>query len=360
MIINKFLFNFSASYSGGGFKRLQAFAKWFNQNGGAYFIIHPRCNDLKNEFQNNHFIIANQSRLHRFFNDCDYLDDIQKEIGKPDVYYSYGIPVYFKFGRVNWFHLSNVLPLGFKGVPQSWYDSLKLSFLGRRITRNYKNVEVISAESNFSLTKISPKHASKNFLSVNGGDDEILFYQSGQVQEKDNIATMVGTYLYKAVEDSYFVFKMLQESNPTLKLVIIGDTRNIPDHIQSQQDVIMTGLLQREAVIEQLKKTEYYISTTYIENSYNAASEGVFFANESVISDIGPHRELLEGMCFDKITVSKVKRPMLRVKREDLFISNLKSWDTIVTDILNHASLLLSNEKDTKKNPCRIHKVDVS
>ena len=60
MIINKFLFNFSASYSGGGFKRLQAFAKWFNQNGGAYFIIHPRCNDLKNEFQNNHFIIANQ------------------------------------------------------------------------------------------------------------------------------------------------------------------------------------------------------------------------------------------------------------------------------------------------------------
>ena len=35
-----FLFNFSSSASGGGLKRLLAYSDWFNNNGGAQFIVH--------------------------------------------------------------------------------------------------------------------------------------------------------------------------------------------------------------------------------------------------------------------------------------------------------------------------------
>ena len=80
MIENKFLFNFAASYCGGGFKRLYAYAEWFNQNGGAWFIINSRCDYLKQQFPNNHFIIVNPSRIQRLFNDCSYLNGIRKEM----------------------------------------------------------------------------------------------------------------------------------------------------------------------------------------------------------------------------------------------------------------------------------------
>ena len=45
-----YLFNFAVSHIGGGFKRLHEYAKWFNDHGGAYFIIHPHCENLITEF----------------------------------------------------------------------------------------------------------------------------------------------------------------------------------------------------------------------------------------------------------------------------------------------------------------------
>jgi hypothetical protein len=41
------------------------------------------------------------SRLSCLFDDWGYL----QAIGRPELYYSYGIPLYRRFGRVNWFHL---------------------------------------------------------------------------------------------------------------------------------------------------------------------------------------------------------------------------------------------------------------
>src|SRR3982074_1710058 len=101
-MLYKFVFNFSASYSGGGYKRLYHYAKWFNENGGAWFVINPRCAALKTELPNNGYFIASQSRAQRVFSDCAYLCAIEKEIGKPEFYYSYGVPLYYRFGDVNW------------------------------------------------------------------------------------------------------------------------------------------------------------------------------------------------------------------------------------------------------------------
>jgi glycosyltransferase involved in cell wall biosynthesis len=332
--LNNFLFNFAASYSGGGHKRLYEYAKWFHRNGGARFIIHPRCGDLMAEFPNNDFLVVRQSYLQRSFNDCGYLDVIGKAVGQPDLYYSYGVPIYSRFGKVNWFHLSNVLPLGTKAIPLSAWDRAKVYYLGRRIRRGFTMADVISAESQHSLDlmhSVSPAHL---FLSVNGSNDELAGLQSEPNEDREVVATVVGTYRYKALEDAFRVFEMLKESNNQLRLAIIGNVDTIPTKLRRSPDVDVRGTLARPEVINCLLKSRYYISTTYIENSYNAAAEGIFLAQESYISDIGPHRELLMNMHFDEVIVPRVGRRLLHIKRADLRGTNLKTWEMVIAEMI--------------------------
>jgi hypothetical protein len=44
-----------------------------------------------------------------------------------------------------------------------------------------------------------------------------------------------------------------------------------------------------------LRRPRIYMSATHIENSYNAAAEGAFLAQETLTPDIPPHREVLQG-----------------------------------------------------------------
>ncbi len=333
---NKFLFNFAVSHSGGGFKRLFAYAKWFNENGGAMFIIHPRCERLLLEFPNNRFFIVNQPRYQRIYRDCTYLSRIDREVGRPDLYYSYGIPVNVRFGKLNWFHLSNLLPLDWRGIPLSLLDKLKFFSLGLRIRSCVKNADIISAESRYSLSRINVRPQEKLFLSVNGSDDELASLKDDKPLEKDNIAVILGTYKYKALEESYAVFDMLKKNNSGLKLMIIGDQKFIPKKLLFDTSVIVKGVLERRDVVACLRRARYYISTTYIENSYNAASEGVFFADESYISDIGPHRELMSNMHFERISVPNVGRPLLYIRKTDLSGRNLRAWSEVVGEMIDH------------------------
>ncbi len=333
-ISNRFLFNFAASYSGGGFKRLYEYARWFNENGGAWFVAHANCEKLIAEFTNNRFFLVKQSPYQRVLNDCGYLKTIESEIGKPELYYSYGIPIYSRFGEINWFHLSNVLALGTRAIPLSAFERLKLSYLGMRIRGGFAHADVISAESRCSLRLIHAVRPGALFLSVNGSDDELASLQSGPIENKENIATVVGTYRYKALGDSFRVFEMLKNANNQLQLVIIGNALTVPEEIRRNRDVTVRGVLTRPEVIDCLRKTRFYISTTYIENSYNAASEGIFLADESYISDIGPHRELLMNTRFDEMSVPGVSRPLLHVNRDRLCGANLKKWETVVVEML--------------------------
>lgn len=330
---HNYLFNFAASYSGGGFKRLYEYAKWFDANGGAGFVIHPKCANLPAQFPNNAFHIAAQSRYQRLHNDCGYLDAVRRQMGQPDLYYAYGIPVYFRFGGVNWFHLSNVLPLGAAQAPLSLLDRLKLAFLGRRIRRGLAHADVISAESEYSLSLID-RQRQDLFLSVNGSDDELACMQGGGGAPKESIATVVGTYSYKAIDDSFRVFEMLKREDSRLRLMIVGNPDGVPRELRGRSDVVVCGLLKRSDVIDCLRRSKFYISTTHIENSYNAASEGIFIATESYISDIGPHRELLKGMPVEEVTVPNVRRSLLRVQRAALSSVNLKTWDTVVSEMI--------------------------
>ena len=334
MIAHQYLFNFSASYSGGGFKRLYAYAKWFHQQGGARFIINARCSLLMNQFPNNHFIIVSPSRVERFFNDGAYLRSICNEFGVPAFYYSYGIPVYYKVGQINWFHLSNVLPLSAEKLHLSVFDLMKANVLGKKINDNFKHADIISAESDFSLNLIRSNDEIKKFLSVNGADDELAACNTLPSEQTENTAIVVGTYRYKAIHDSYHVFEMLRERNNGLKLVLIGDEKRIPQRLRVNENIRITGRLEQGAVVEYLRNAKYYISTTYIENSYNAASEGAFLAQESFISDIGPHREMIADMPCEEVSVPNVQRSLLHIKRVALSTRHLKTWDNVITEML--------------------------
>ena len=332
-----FLFNFANSATGGGYKRLFEYARWFNANGGASFVVPARCEGLRAEFPKNVYFFNRQPRykLQRLLNDRGYLQEVAAVAGTPDLYYSYGIPL-VRLGRVNWFHLSNVLPLAPRGVPLPAFDHVKLRCLGFLIRRALPAADVISAESRFSLGLFDPEFAARLFLSVNGSDDEIQHWRHPHVAPADEVAMVVGTYSYKAIEDSWKVFDMLRRGSPALRLEIVGEAAAIPARVRADPGVTAAGVLPRPEVIARLLTARYYISTTLIENSYNAASEGVFSAEESYVSDIGPHRELLAGMPADAVIAPGMDRPVLHVRRGELSGAGLKTWAEVIKEMIDH------------------------
>ena len=342
-VSNNYLYNFSASYSGGGYKRLYEYVKEFNRRGGAHFIIHPRCRSLTEKFLSNSYHIVEQSKSNRVLNDCAYLKKIIAVNGIPDLYYAYGIPLYFKVALVNWFHMSNVLPLAPKGIPMSPLDHIKMRFLGIRIRNNLINADVISAESNYSLSLIGSELKEKLFLSVNGSNDELGFLKEGNIKGKSNIAVVIGTNRYKAISESFNIFEMLRRTRcDKLKLVIIGSSKNIPKYIRLNSNVLLKGLIPRDELIKYLREARYYISTTFIENSYNAASEGIFFAEESYISNIEPHKELMLGMPHEIINVPNVSRSIMHIIAKDISAINIKSWQEIVSEMIAKVNQILN------------------
>jgi len=332
-VTHRFLLNFAASYSEGGYKRLRAFAEWFDRRGGAWFAIHPRCAHLIAQFPHNHYFPVEKSRISRLFDDWGYLQPILEVTGRPDLYYAYGIPLYAPVGRINWFHLSNVLPLGTRGIPLSIADRLKFHGLGRRIRQGFALADIISAESRSSLGLIPRPCSASLSLAVNGNDDELESLALG-AQPKDNTAVVLGTYRYKALEESWRVFRQLQGGNTGLKLLIIGNEKFIPRKLRRKTDVLVCGVLEHSQVIEALRKCRFYISTSYAENSSNAASEGIFLADESYISEIGPNRELLGASPFERVRIDGLQRPLLRVRRTELLTTTLKTWESVITDLV--------------------------
>lgn len=331
---NPFLFNFAASYSTGGYKRLYEYAKWFNQNGGAWFVIHPACSALIREFPQNRCFVATQSRFRRLYDDCGYLRSIGREIGRPQLYYSYGIPLYARFGQINWFHVSNVLPLGTRGIPLPLAARAKAGYLGRRIRAGMANADVVSAESQSSLDKLTGLPRERLFCSVNGSDEELEYLRCTSDEPRQNVATVVGTTAYKALDDSFRVFEALRSTQPGLRLAVIGNPAWIPRSLRRRPQVLIAGLRSRAEVIASLRSSAVYISTTRIENSYNAASEGIFLADESYISDIGPHRELLQGERFERVRFTGVDGTLLKVRRRELSGVQLKSWETVIIEMI--------------------------
>lgn len=334
-----YLFNFSASDRGGGLKRLEEYARWFDQRGGANFAIHPGCERLTEQFPANRYFPIRQTVADRLFRDAAYVSDIISETRPLALYYAYGIPIYQRVAKINWFHLSNVMPFNFWRYRLPVLDYIKQPLLARRYRGNIENADVISAESQASLAFLKTGDSRRLHVSVNGSDDELARIAEQQPGRAEPVAVVVGTYSYKAIADSYRVYRHLRSLEPELQLAIIGVDRTVPAHICRDPQVRCTGLLPRCEVVRTLERAAYYISTTRLENSYNAASEGIFLARQSYISAIPPHLELLAGQAYERVVLPGVATPLLRVKREDATPDALRSWDWVIRDMLRRAGL---------------------
>jgi len=92
---------------------------------------------------------------------------------------------------------------------------------------------------------------------------------------------------------------------------------------------------QHAQVINELRGARFYLSTTRLENAYGSAAEGIFLAPEALISDIPPHRDLLSGEPFETVHVPGLNLAMLRVRRRLLTGVNLRTWDSVIAEMLN-------------------------
>ena len=83
----KWLFNFSSSPVGGGLKRLEETAKWFDRQNGAIFLVNASVLDRVCRYSKcNRFIGIKQNNLRRFISDGKYLPRIIDKVGIPDIY----------------------------------------------------------------------------------------------------------------------------------------------------------------------------------------------------------------------------------------------------------------------------------
>lgn len=330
------VFNFSASYIGGGRKRLEAFAKWFDGHGGATFLIHPACEALRDRFPRNRYVTVRLSRFQRLRGDFGYLREAVGDQQGPALYYSYGIPIPRPIGRINWLHVNNVLPLTNERIPLTLLDRLKRIHLGPRLRASARRSEVVSAESENSVRLLGPGLTDRAVVSVNGSDDEIAACNApptAGASERSVVA--VGTWRYKALDDALAVFEWLRASDPALRMHVYGPSEFVPDSLRNHDHVSVCGTVDRAEVVNALRAARFYVSTTKLENSYCAASEGMFLAEESIVSDLPPHRELLVGEEFESMAIPGVATPLLRVRRERLKGANLRSWDTVVREMLD-------------------------
>jgi hypothetical protein len=334
MLINnkKILFNFSSSYTGGGLKRLISFSEWFDSRGGAIFIVHEKSKVHLLTYKNNTYFYINLSKFKKVLNSHKYLIDIVNSIGVPYMYYSYSVPIPFKVGSINWFHLSNVLPLiSHSGYGLSLFRSIELKWLGKLFKKSYKNAQVLSAESDYSLNLLPSSSKYVGIVSPNGSDKEIELFGQSREHKVNNIAVIVGTFFYKDLKASYRVFLKLKEKHKELKMVIVGISSMIPSEIASDKSIVVTGEIRHEEVIILLSAAKFYINTSKFENSWNSASEGVLLANESYISRIEPHFELVKTIANNNYVFDG---DLIHVKRKNISVEKLMDWSDIIQNMI--------------------------
>ena len=262
--------------------------EWFNKKGGAHFIVNEKLRGKLDDFSRNTYHYVSVTHFQKLINAQGYVDVVIKEMGRCDFYYSYNIPIKTNSAQIKWFHLSNVLPFVAMSIFNIPYRRrIELWWLGILVKQGFRYSDFVSAESRFSLQLLSLEGNKKLLVSANGADQEIgLISSFSSNNVVKNIAVIIGTYHHKNLIDSYKIYRHLKANNNELKLVIIGDIDTIPFSIKNDPQVEIKGIVSHEKIINILSSAKFYINTSKVENSWNAASEGVFLAKESFVSKI--------------------------------------------------------------------------
>ncbi len=315
------LFNFYASDVGGGKKRLEDFSSFFNNYGGAFFIINENCSFLTNLYPKNKYFVFKKNNFLRLINENWYLNEIL-ENNNLKFYFSYGIPTTKSLFDVSILHISNVLP--FSNISNNLFN-FKNYLLAERLKKSFKIIDYISAESEFSLNLIQ---CTKPKIWLPNSCDEILSFKN-KSNHKD-YAVIIGTQSYKCVDLSINLFHQIN-SNKKMDLFVVGANNKI-NNFQYSPNISYLGNLERNDVLSLIGSSRYYISSTKIENSHNSAMEGCYLSEKSIISDIPPHRELLTD--FETFSFGSVK--YLKATNKNISKKQLVTNEEICHILLRH------------------------
>ena len=282
------LFDFSSSPTGGGLRRLDAFAEYFSRSPlKTHFFVHA---DALNRVKIQQLVsttLVKKTGVQKIMLKNEYL----KRIGVSAKWlFSYGIPTKRGFAEHNWLHISNVLPFTIFHATVGPGLFLKMYLLRQQYKANSRNNDIISAESDFSVkTYIKVADWTGEFQVLRNGIHEV---NSG-IEPKQPYAIAVGTLSYKRIDRTYQLFQGLKNDLGLEKLLIVGDSFRIPEKIRNAIDVETKDFLPENEMQSSLKRASYFISTSEVENSSCAVLEGLQLTRKAVLSRIPSHLEML-------------------------------------------------------------------
>jgi glycosyltransferase involved in cell wall biosynthesis len=293
---NNYLFNFSSSYSGGGLIILISYLDLFENKGGATFILNDRLKQtLSDKYKKNKILFVRIEKYKRLWNDEYYLKPILNSNPEFNLYFSYGIPIYSVVGKTNWFHVSNLIPISPSHSHLKGMAMLKMLLLRYRIKKFSRNVDILSADSQDGINQTIDFLGEMNLKTKvlrNGIDSD--FSQTKKLNiNKDKSAITVGTQKYKDLIRLYKLYLKLKSNGDVDSLKVIGDSSSIPMELKRDPSVNIHGTISHNEVIAELTKSKIYLSTSRIENSSIASLEGLYLCDESYLSEIGSHQELV-------------------------------------------------------------------
>ena len=340
----KWLFNFSSSTVGGGLIRILETIKWFDSNNGAYFIINDKIRDLVSMHSKiNKYFFVSDNKFKRLLSDGYYIPGIINEIGKPDIYFSYGIPIFKHVGRINWFHISNALAIKTDKISLPFKTRVQMLVLKRRIIKSIKYTDIITGESEFSINLLKHEISEKDFechcdILPNGYD--INHIKNIINKKRDTLtknAITIGTYKYKKIKIALELFHHIKAANNLNKFIIIGSTRNISKSVINDKFVEIISSPSRDELLTLLYNAEYYISASQIENSSNAVLEALLLSKNIILSNIPSHNEMLRNFKTKKIIIDNIT--FNSVENIDHNKVEAISWDLVskkMFDIINN------------------------
>jgi glycosyltransferase involved in cell wall biosynthesis len=172
---------------------------------------------------------------------------------------------------------------------------------------------------------------------LNNGCEDSLFssQQLPQREAKEPYAVTVGTSPYKRLDLALEVFGQLQARNPNLHtLKIVGDKRQIPSSVLRDYRVEALGSgLDNDVLYQLLRGAEYYVSTSGIENSSTAVSEGLLLSKKVVLSDIPSHREAIKGLAVSYVDVPSRGAFVEATKAGAQATVPTPSWSDVITKL---------------------------
>ena len=302
------LFNFSSSWNAGGFERTKETVKWFDNNLGAYFIINNRIkNEISKHNKKNKYFFVSQNKIKRLLVDGYYMPKIIDEIGRPDVYFSYGIPVFNDIAKINWFHISNALTLKTKNISLPLIKRIQMWILKNRIIKSMKHVNIATGESEFSVKLLKDEVNNKKIkcyynVLPNGYDMSIIENVLNKKRKTSyKYGITIGTYAYKKLEVALELFHELKKLKKLKKFIIIGSFNDIPKSLINDRFIEFKSNISRKELFDLLYNAEYYISASQIENSSIAVLEALLLSQNIVLSNIPSHNEMLINLKTKKM-----------------------------------------------------------